>query len=184
MYADLADVALPAATLPELLSVLESQPFASGADVTALIRAYAIPYAVEFKPEAGMLAMNRKAIERHFAHNNMKAIVASLEGDDSEFARKTLMFLQRGSPLLLCVTLEQLRRGAGMTVAECLRMERTMVRHSFEGAEVLKGIRARVIEKDNAPQWSPATLDEVSKEQVEQFFSPVWPTYAHPLREL
>ena len=184
LYADLADVALPAATLPELLSVLESQPFASGADVTALIRAYAIPYAVEFKPEAGMLAMNRKAIERHFAHNNMKAIVASLEGDDSEFSRKTLAYLQRGSPLLLCVTLEQLRRGAGMTVAECLRMERTMVRHSFEGAEVLEGIRARVIEKDNAPQWSPATLDEVSKEQVEQFFSPAWPAHAHPLREL
>jgi enoyl-CoA hydratase/carnithine racemase len=184
LYAGLADVALPAAALPELLSALEGQPLASGAEVTALIRAYAAPYAAEFKPEASMLAMNRETIERHFTHGDMQAIVASLESEDSEFAQKSLASLRRGSPLLLCVTLEQLRRGADMTVAECLRMERTMVRHSFEGAEVLEGIRARVIEKDNAPRWSPATLDEVSREQVEQFFSPAWPAYAHPLREL
>jgi len=184
LYAGLADVALPTSTLPELLAVLESQPLASGAEVMAMIRAYAAPYAAEFKPENSLLAVNRKAIDQHFAHDRMAAIVASLDGDDSEFSQKTLISLRRGSPLLLCVTLEQLRRGAAMTVADCLRMERTMVRHSFEGKEVLEGIRARVIEKDNAPQWSPATLDEVTTEQVEHFFNPVWPAYAHPLRAL
>ena len=184
LYAGLADVALPSSSLPELLSTLESQPLASGADVMSFIRAYATPYVAEFNPENSMLARNRAAIDRHFAHGSMPAIIASLESDDGEFSQKTLASLNRGSPLLLCVTLEQLRRGAGMTVAECLRMERTMVRHSFEGKEVLEGIRARVIEKDNAPQWSPATLNEVDTEQVAQFFSPVWPAYAHPLREL
>lgn len=184
LYAGLADVALPSSTLPELLSTLETRSLASGTDVMALIHDYAAPYAAEFNAENSMLAINRGAIEHHFSHDRMTAMVASLECDDSEFAQKTMASFRRGSPLLLCVTLEQLRRGAAMTVAECLRMERTMVRHSFEGSEVLEGIRARVIEKDNAPQWSPATLDEVTDEQVEQFFSPVWPAYAHPLRAL
>ena len=184
LHAGLADVALPSSTLPELLSTLETRSLASGADVMALIQAYAAPYAAEFNAGNSMLAINREAIEHHFSHDRMTAIVASLENDDTEFAQKTMASLRLGSPLLLCVTLEQLRRGAAMTVAECLRMERTMVRHSFEGSEVLEGIRARVIEKDNAPQWSPATLDEVTDEQVEQFFSPVWPAYAHPLRDL
>jgi len=184
LYAGLADLALPASALPELLSTLESRPLASGAEVSALIHATAAPYASGFKPENSMLAMNREAIEHHFAQPTLPAIVASLESDASEFAQKTLASLRRGSPLLLCVTLEQLRRGAAMTVADCLRMERTMVRHSFEGREVLEGIRARVIEKDNAPQWSPATLDQVGDEQVEHFFSPVWPDHAHPLRGL
>ena len=184
LYADLADVALPASALPELYSALETQPFASGAEVIALIHASAAPYVAGFKPEDSMLAANREAIDRHFAHHKVPAIIASLESDGGEFASKTLAALRRGSPLLLCVTLEQLRRGADMTVAECLRMERTMVRHSFEGQEVLEGIRARVIEKDNAPQWSPATLDEVTDEQIGQFFSPVWPDHAHPLRAL
>lgn len=184
LHADLADIALPASTLPELLLALQSQPLSSGAAVTALIRSCARPHAADFKPENSMLAANRDAIEHHFAHRKMPAIVASLESDSSEFARKTLASLRRGSPLMLSVTLEQLRRGAAMTVADCLRMERTMVRHSFDGTEVLEGIRARVIEKDNAPQWSPATLDEVTASQVEHYFSPVWPAYAHPLRDL
>ena len=184
LYADMADVCLPSSALPELLSALESQPFDSSADVTALVRTYAAPYVAAFNPEASMLAAHREEIDRHFGHDTVVAIVASLESDGSEFAQKNLAALKRGSPLLLCVTLEQLRRGADMTVADCLRMERTMVRHSFESTEVLEGIRARVIEKDNAPQWSPATLDEVSAAQVAQYFSPVWPAYAHPLRDL
>jgi hypothetical protein len=85
---------------------------------------------------------------------------------------------------MLCVTLEQLRRGAGMTLAECLRMERDMVRHCFSRTEVLEGIRARVIEKDNAPRWSPPALADVDAAMVQAFFEPVWPDHAHPLREL
>jgi hypothetical protein len=88
------------------------------------------------------------------------------------------------SPLMMCATLAQLRRGRSMNVADCLRMERNMVRRNFEHGEILEGVRALVIDKDNAPKWSPATLEEVTPEMVERFFEPVWPTYAHPLREL
>ena len=69
-----------------------------GADVMALIRAYATPYVAEFNPENSMLARNRAAIDRHFAHGSMPAIVASLESDDGEFSQKTLASLNRGSP--------------------------------------------------------------------------------------
>jgi hypothetical protein len=85
---------------------------------------------------------------------------------------------------MMCVTLEQIRRGASMEIADCLRMERTMVRRNFEHGEILEGVRAVVIDKDNAPHWTPATLDAVTSEMIGQFFSPVWPDYAHPLREL
>ena len=184
IQAGMADVYLPSAALPELLSALESQPLAASADVTALVHAYAAPYVAACSAEGSMLATHREDIDRHFGHDTVPAIVASLESDGGAFAEKNLAALRRGSPLLLCVTLEQLRRGADMSVADCLRMERTMVRHSFESTEVLEGIRARVIEKDNAPRWSPATLDEVSAAHVEQYFSQVWPAYAHPLRDL
>lgn len=184
IHADMADVGIPSSALPELLSLLENESLASSADVTALVRTYAAPYAASFDPGRSVLAAQREAIDRHFSHPTVAAIIASLQAEGGEFAEKSLAALCRGSPLLLCVTLEQLRRGATMTVAECLRMERTMVRHSFEGTEVLEGIRARVIEKDNAPQWSPATLEEVDAAQVEHYFSQVWPDYAHPLRDL
>jgi hypothetical protein len=84
----------------------------------------------------------------------------------------------------MSVTHELIKRGAALDVAGCLRMERTLVRHNFENGEVIEGVRALVIDKDNAPQWQPATLAEVTSEMVQRFFQPVWPDYAHPLRRL
>jgi hypothetical protein len=77
-----------------------------------------------------------------------------------------------------------LARGAALDVADCLRMERSLVRRNFEHGEVLEGVRALVIDKDNAPKWNPSSLEQVTPEMVARFFEPVWPAHAHPLRDL
>jgi hypothetical protein len=59
-----------------------------------------------------------------------------------------------------------------------------MVRRCFEHGEVLEGVRALVVDKDNAPRWNPATLEEVDAAMVERFFQSAWPQHAHPLRQL
>ena len=58
------------------------------------------------------------------------------------------------------------------------------MRRNFEHGEVLEGVRALVIDKDNAPQWNPPALAQVTPEMVARFFEPVWPEHAHPLRHL
>ena len=40
------------------------------------------------------------------------------------------------------------------------------------------------IDKDHAPKWNPARIEDVTPEMVKAFFEPPWPTYAHPLRDL
>jgi hypothetical protein len=110
--------------------------------------------------------------------------MASLAGDDGEFARRTLATMRRRSPLMMCVTHELLARGARLGLADCLRMERTLVRRAFEGREVLEGVRALAVDKDNAPRWEPATLDGVTPAMAARFFDPAWPAWAHPLRQL
>jgi 3-hydroxyisobutyryl-CoA hydrolase len=35
-----------------------------------------------------------------------------------------------------------------------------------------QGIRALSIDKDNAPKWSPATLEEVKNEDIDRLFEP------------
>lgn len=184
LYAGLADVFIPSSMLQELLGMLETEATAGGAQIVENIRRFATPYASEADPAGSMLARHRVEIDRHFNHHDVGAIMASLASDQGDFASASLNAMRRGSPLLLCVTLEQLRRGAALSVADCLRMERVMIRRSFEGTEVLEGIRARVIEKDNAPRWAPAELAQVSPEQVDAHFADVWPAYAHPLRDL
>jgi enoyl-CoA hydratase/carnithine racemase len=130
----------------------------------------------------------RAAIDRHFAHDSVASIVASLESETAphlvQWARETLSVLAKRSPTMMCVTLEQLRRGADMTLGECLRMELGMVRESFVQRDFVEGIRAMIIDKDNQPRWNPPTLAEVSRESVEGFFAPHWTPEEHTLRAL
>jgi enoyl-CoA hydratase/carnithine racemase len=174
-----ADVFIPAEQLLALTGML-----ANATDIAGAIRAFAAPFQTQANSAASALAAQRAAIDRHFAYDEVSAIIASLAQDDSLFAHKTLSTMKQRSPLMMCVTLEQLRRSASMTVADCLRMERDLVRRSFEHGEVLEGVRALVIDKDNAPKWNPPELGEVTPEMVARFFDSPWPIHAHPLREL
>jgi enoyl-CoA hydratase/carnithine racemase len=105
-------------------------------------------------------------------------------GNASLAQQEALHAMHKRSPTMLAVTLEQLERGAKLSLAECLRMERGMVRHCFLHGDVVEGIRAAAIDKDDAPRWNPATLGDVTAEMVEDYFAPVWPAAAHPLRHL
>ena len=176
LYVGLADVFVPGADLPALQALIEATP---GADLPAAIRAFASQHAGESELQA-----NRARIDMHFGADSVAAIMASLEGDDTPFAQKALNAMRQRSPLMMCVTRELLLRGASLDVADCLRLERSLVRRNFEHGEVLEGVRALVIDKDNAPQWNPPSLDLVTDAMVARFFTPVWPPHAHPLRHL
>ena len=179
LYVGLADVYVPGAQLGALTALIASTP---GAQLPAAIRAFAAGFAGDIG--ASELQAQRATIDAHFGAASVAAIMASLERDEHPFAQKALKAMRQRSPLMMCVTREMLVRGAAMSVADCLRMERSLVRRNFEHGEVLEGVRALVIDKDNAPQWKPASLDDVTAEMVEGFFAPVWPAAAHPLRHL
>lgn len=179
LYVGLADLYVPQAQMAALKDLLDTTP---GSALRAAIEAFAAP----FKGQAGESALeaNRAGIDKHFGAGSVAAVMASLEKDDGAFFQKALAAMRQRSPLMMCVTHELLVRGRELDVADCLRMERTLVRHNFEHGEVLEGVRALVIDKDNAPKWNPSTLDEVTAGMVEKFFAPVWPARAHPLRHL
>jgi enoyl-CoA hydratase/carnithine racemase len=179
IYVGLADVFVPAAQLDALHALVEATP---GAALPDAIRAFAAPFAGDAGTSA--LAAQRDAIDRHFGAGSVAAVMASLEADASPFAQQTLAMMRQRSPLMMCVTREMLVRGETLGVADCLRMERALVRRTFEHGEVIEGVRALVIDKDNAPRWNPPTLADVNPEVVAAFFAPVWPGHAHPLRDL
>jgi enoyl-CoA hydratase/carnithine racemase len=182
LHAGLADLFLPSAQLPALIALFESGPPAG--DARDAVRRFAAPFQQAPEAVTSPLSERRALIDRHFAADSVPAIMASLAREPDPFGAETLELMAQRSPLMMCVTLAQLRRGAALSLADCLRMERGMVRRSFEHGEVLEGVRARVIDKDNAPRWKPATLAEVAPEMVEAFFEMPWPAHAHPLRDL
>lgn len=130
----------------------------------------------------------RPAIDRHFAHDSVAAILGSLEAEDRPecraWAGETLRILRSRSPTMLVVTLEALRRARSLTLAEGLRMELNLVHGCFEHGDFLEGIRAVLIDKDNRPRWNPSELAAVERASIERFFAPRWDAAHHPLAHL
>ena len=56
----------------------------------------------------------------------------------------------------------------------------------FKGlaSETVEGIRALAVDKDHAPKWKPARVEEVDASEVGRFFVSPWPADHHPLRHL
>jgi enoyl-CoA hydratase/carnithine racemase len=179
LYVGLADVFIPSAQLPALRALIDATP---GADLAAEIEAFATGFAGQAGPSE--LAAHVGAIDAHFGAPSVLDTMASLANDASPFAQQALRAMRQRSPLMMCVTHEMLARGAQMDVADCLRMERSLVRRTFEHGEVLEGVRALVIDKDNRPAWNPPTLEAVTPAMIARFFEPAWPAWAHPLRHL
>ena len=130
---------------------------------------------------------NRAVIDRCFAGDTVEAILTALEADGSEFAARQLALLATKSPQTLKVALRQLRAGRAMdSFAEVMAMEyrigaRVVHRHDFR-----EGVRAVIIDKDNAPAWSPATVGAVDEALLDGIFAPLAPDLPEwtPLPEL
>jgi enoyl-CoA hydratase/carnithine racemase len=177
--AGLADVVVDSARLPALWQQLVAGDFPA---VEALRNDSPAV-------STGALVQQREAIDHFFALPTVQAIVSALESDDTAWARETAAVLRKRSPLMLHVTLEQLRRGRGLELADDLRMERGLVRHCFHlrpgaASETVEGIRALAIDKDQSPRWSPPRIEDVTPEMVAPFFESPWPAHTHPLRHL
>lgn len=125
-------------------------------------------------PAKELTEANRDRIDTLFAHECVEAIVAALGADQSDWAKTQLETLRTKSPQTLKVALRQIRTGAGLTAfADNMRMEyrigaRVVQRHDF-----LEGVRAVIIDKDNAPKWNPATLEGVTDAMLDEIFAPL-----------
>lgn len=177
----LADGCLPSDQQAPLWEALGTQTFAGGAAVKDCVATKMI--AVEANTTSA-----RTEIDQYFALPTVGEIVQALESASSDWARTTAATLRKRSPLMLHVVLEQIRRARAMGLADDLRMERDMVRHCFYlrpgQSETVEGIRALAVDKDHAPRWNPARIEDVTPDMVAPFFASPWPAHAHPLVSL
>ena len=120
------------------------------------------------------IADNLDRIDRLFASDRYEDILAALEADGSDWAQKERDTLGTKSPQTCKVALRQLSEGAAFDdFADEMRNEyriasRVLVRHDF-----IEGVRALIVDKDNAPKWDPATPEGVSSELIDEIFAPL-----------
>ena len=182
LTAGLADAQMDSGRLQGLWESLGQTPYESG----EAVQRWCLNHTQKALARA---ALPHAELERVFALDSVNAIVQALEAGESEWAKETAALLRKRSPLMLHVVLEQVRRARGMGLADELRMERDMVRHSFHlrpgaDSETVEGIRALAVDKDHSPRWHPARIEDVAPAQARAFFDEPWPAHAHPLRAL
>ncbi len=120
-------------------------------------------------PES-LLAQGRDAIDDCFDSDTIHEILARLEARGDAWAKTQLATLARMSPTSLWVTAELLRRGATMTLAECLGMELKLTRKMIAHPDFAEGVRAQVVEKTRDPKWRPATVAAVDPAAILAMF--------------
>jgi len=178
----------PEQALDGWLTLLAEKPPRTDAGFMRLVKAM-LKQADQSGMRPSTLLEHRDRIDQHFAHDSVAQILSSLATDDSEWARQTVHHMAGNSPMMMCVTLEQIRRARTMSLPQVFRMERDMVRQCFSlrkgrESETVEGVRALAIDKDHQPMWNPASTPGVTAEMVQSFFESPWPAHRHPLRDL
>ena len=132
------------------------------------------------RPAAGGPVVSRgRAIATLFTGERVDDILAALDatgaagGTDAAFASAAAALIRTKSPTSLKVTLAQMQRGSALDFAECMRTEFRIVSRVVRGHDFYEGVRAVIIDKDQAPRWQPSTLAAVSAAEVERHFAPL-----------
>ena len=184
LYARLADRYMASAAIEQLCAALDRQTWSDNPadDLAALVESHA-----SVPAEASAFEILQAPIDRHFVpQKSVVDMLASLASETQfpDWANDTIATLKKRSPTLLEVTRRQLNRGGTQTLAENFRMELGIVYHCFEHGDLMEGIRAVILDKDNSPQWQPATLDAVQESTITAFFASRWNGHPHPLANL
>lgn len=182
LAAGLADAVMDSGRQVSLWDSLGTTPYENG----AAVERWCLNHVQKAPAKAGFPQAD---IDRVFALGSVSAIVQALDAGPGDWSQGTAALLRKRSPLMLHVVLEQVRRARAMGLADELRMERDMVRrclHLRPGAasETVEGIRALAVDKDHAPRWNPARIEDVTPASVAAFFDSPWPAAAHPLRHI
>ena len=127
----------------------------------------------EHPPEA-RIEGNAHDIAKHFASDRLEDVLASLESDDSEWAAKELATIRTKSPQACKVALRQLAESLDCAdFAENMVMEHRIAARVINRPDFAEGVRAVIVDKDNAPKWNPATPEGVTDELIEAIFAPL-----------
>ncbi|WP_374943958.1 enoyl-CoA hydratase/isomerase family protein [Sphingomonas sp.] len=115
-----------------------------------------------------------QAIDRLFASDVLEDVLAALEADSGAFAAETLATLRTRSPQAMKVSLKLLRDGAAMpTFEDEMRQEYAVATRIVQRPDIVEGVRAVIVDKDNAPRWNPPTPDGVTDHMIDRIFAPL-----------
>jgi len=162
LWAGLATHYLPGERLAEAKALVAVEP----GRIEAILDAHAT------EPPPARLARNAERIARLFASDRLEEVLAALAADPSEWAAKERKAVAAKCPTTAKVALRQFAESAGkVDFAEEMALEYRLATRMSTRADFIEGVRAVLVDKDNAPQWDPATPEEVTDDALDAIFA-------------
>lgn len=188
IYLGLADVYMQSGKWDQLKKGILSRNWGplstveTSACLSSLIDSFA-----EVAPPPSQVSQVQDKVDHYFSHDSICKILDSLKEGVKEgdiWADETFSLLNGKSPNSLALALEQLKRGKGKTLGECLRMELDMDMQIIHTHDFYEGIRSVLVDKDRNPKWNPAHIKEITHTWIDTFFISPWSREHHPLKDL
>jgi enoyl-CoA hydratase/carnithine racemase len=133
--------------------------------LTAIFEAAHIP------PNQNSFYLNNKpSFNKIFDGYRLPKIMASLKDLKDDFAKRTLALIEGASPISVLVAAEHLRRSQNLSLDEILAVDLHLAGQFIQNYDLYEGIRAKMIEKDNLPQWEIADMKTIDNNQVQSYF--------------
>ncbi len=155
---------LPAAALPEAKQRIAAAP----GEVEAVLADLSVA------PPPAKIMAHGEDIDRLFAADRLEEIIAALEADGGEWATATLATLRTKSPQTCKVALRQLGESRRLSdFAANMALEYRIAARVLTRPDFAEGVRAVIVEKDNAPRWNPPTPEAVSDSLIDAIFAPL-----------
>lgn len=159
----LADAYVPAAGLAPL-----AQALTGSGDTAAIIGGFSAP-----SPPAALEAA-RGVIDRCFAAGSLAEILARLDAvTNNETAARAAAAMRRNAPLSMEIALRQMETGVVLNFAQAMRIEYRIVSRVCRSGDFYEGVRALIIDKDQAPKWRPASIAALDPAQAAAYFAPL-----------
>ncbi len=155
---------VPTARWSELLGLLEK-----GAPIGTTLENFKVEPA-----EPGDIMSQRPLIDTCFGRPTVGDILRALSeaaSAGSEFAKVTLDTILLKSPSSICIAHQQMLKGKDMSFEEAMKMEFRIVSHLCKEHDFYEGVRALLIDKDNAPVWQPDWKGKITPASIETYFA-------------
>jgi len=131
------------------------------------------------KVGSGPMSVYRAAIDRTFDADHVEDILAALDREaisgstEAGWAGATAATIRGKSPVSLKIALAQMRGGRQWSFTDCMKTEFRIVSRIIYREDFYEGVRAVIIDKDNAPRWNPSRLGQVLQSDIDAYFAPL-----------
>ena len=159
----------------------QTDPQANRQQLDRLLRGMAAPASLLPVSE---VRTNFDAIASLTQAPTLPEVVAAIAAYAGEVAwlQKAAHSLAKGAPSSAALVWAMRERTRHLSLAQVFQLELVVAVQCCAHPDFAEGVRALLIDKDGAPQWQPASLEQLGEAYLNEYFQAPWT--AHPLADL